>query len=145
MSFQAADCYSNRETGSCRPCVLLVDDEESVRVALMRYFARKGWDVCEAEDGVEARRMLSPNVGGEFDLIVCDLRMPRCSGPDLFRWLLDNRPDAARRVVFSSGDSESPESAAFLRETRRPVLSKPFELGQLARLIDEVYRPARAA
>ena len=145
MSLKAADCCSTRETGSRRPCVLLIDDEESVRVALMRYFARRGWDVCEAEDGEEARQMLAPNVGCEYDLVICDLRMPRCSGPELYRWLLDNRPDAARRVVFSSGDAESPESAVFLRETRRPVLSKPFELGQLARLIDEVYRPARAA
>ena len=102
MSLKAADCCSTRETGSRRPCVLLIDDEESVRVALMRYFARRGWDVCEAEDGEEARRMLSPNVGCEYDLVICDLRMPRCSGPDLYRWLLDNRPDAVREAYAVS-------------------------------------------
>ena len=145
MSLKAVDCCSNRGTGPCRPCVLIVDDEESVRGALMRYFARRGWDVCEAEDGEEARRMLEPNEGVEFDLVICDLRMPRLSGSDLYRWLTHSRPEAAERVVFSSGDIESVESAAFVKETRRPVLSKPFELCQLARVIDEVYRGARAA
>ena len=144
MSLKAADGCSNRDSGAYRPCVLIVDDEESVRTALMRYFARRGWNVCEAEDGEEARAMLAPNACA-FDLAICDLRMPRMSGPDFYRWLAQSRPDVASRLVFSSGDVDCPESAAFLSDAGRPVLSKPFDLCDLARLIDEIRGAARAA
>ena len=120
------------------PSVLLVDDEVVVRAAMRRFFARAGWTVSEATDGDAARRILEPNAAREFDLVICDLRMARVSGEELYRWILARRPVLASRVVFSSGDVESPETARFLAETGRPVLSKPFDLGALARIADEV-------
>ena len=135
----------DRKSRSCRPCVLLVDDETAVRAALSRYFVRHGWDVREAVDGVAAQRLLDPAVGHSFDLVLCDLRMPRFSGCDLYRWILVHRPDIEARLVFSSGDLQSPESAAFLSEARRPILPKPFDLGELARIVSDVARSAHAA
>jgi DNA-binding NtrC family response regulator len=127
------------------PSVLLVDDESGVRGAMRRYFSRCGWNVCEAEDGATARGLLDPDVGHEFDLVICDLRMPHWSGSDLYRWLSNHRPDAVARLVVSSGDVESPESSAFLTEAQRPVLPKPFELKDLRRVVDEVLESAQAA
>jgi two-component system NtrC family sensor kinase len=79
-----------------------------------------------------------------FDVVICDLHMPRFSGFAFYRWLAAVRPDAADRLVFSSGDVESNETAEFLREVRRPVLPKPFDLRDLDPVIDEVLA-ARAA
>jgi DNA-binding response OmpR family regulator len=124
--------------------VLIVDDEVSIRVALGRYFARRGWDVAEAADGEAARSLLEPNAAASFDVVICDLHMPRFSGFAFYRWLAAVRPDAAERLVLSSGDVEAGETAEFLREVRRPVLPKPFDLRELDRVIDEV-RGARAA
>ena len=53
--------------------------------------------------------------------------------------------DLASRLVFSSGDLLSPEFAAFLTEAGRPVLPKPFDLSELARIVEEVYADAHAA
>jgi CheY-like chemotaxis protein len=127
------------------PRVLLVDDEPAVRLAMLRFLTRRGWSVCEAEDGELARALLDPAAGQWFDLVICDLNMPRLSGCELYRWLAHHRPDAARRFVFASGDLLSPESTEFLKEARRPVLPKPFELCELARIVDEVASPAQAA
>jgi two-component system cell cycle sensor histidine kinase/response regulator CckA len=127
------------------PRVLLVDDERAVRVAMLRFLTRRGWSVCEAEDGESARALLDPAAGRSFDLVICDLNMPRLSGCELYRWLLQHRPDAAARFVFASGDLLSLESAEFLKEARRPVLPKPFELCELAQIVDEVYSQAQAA
>jgi DNA-binding NtrC family response regulator len=127
------------------PSVLLVDDEIAVRGAMRRYFTRHGWDVREADDGASARRLLDPAAGHEFDLVICDLRMPNCSGPDLYHWLANHRPDAIARLVFASGDVESPEWSAFLMDAQRPVLPKPFELSELRRVVDEVRGSVQAA
>jgi DNA-binding response OmpR family regulator len=144
MSSQRRERSSDRETSLARPCVLIVDDEISIRLAIGRYLARQGWEVCEAPDGDAARRLLEPNAGTSFDVVICDLHMPRFSGFAFYRWLAGARPDAAARVVFSSGDVESDETVRFLQDVRRPVLPKPFDLCELGRVIDEVLA-ARAA
>ena len=118
--------------------VLLIDDEAVIRAALSRYFARQGWVVREAADGDSALRILSDTDGEEFDVVICDLRMPRVSGEDLYRWMQQRRPAIASRFVFSSGDVLAPDVAAFLTETGRPVLPKPFDLSELARIVDGV-------
>jgi len=135
---------SNRDTSFGRPCVLIVDDEIAIRLAIGRYFARQGWEVREAPDGEVAQRLLEPNAGESFDVVICDLHMPRFSGFAFYHWLASARPDAAARVVFSSGDVEAHDTAQFLQAVRRPVLPKPFELCELDRVIDKV-RAARAA
>ncbi len=92
-----------------------------------------------------ARTLLDPIAGIEFDLVICDLQMPRLSGREFYGWLARTRPDLASRLVFSSGDLLSPEFAAFLTEAGRPVLPKPFDLSELARIVEEVYADAHAA
>ena len=79
MSPQRKQPCSSRETSFERPCVLIVDDEIAIRLAIGRYFARQGWDVREASDGEAAQRLLEPNADTSFDVLICDLRMPRFS------------------------------------------------------------------
>jgi CheY-like chemotaxis protein len=124
--------------------VLVIDDEAVIRRAMSRYFARLGWVVSEAADGDAAIGILGDVDGEEFDLVICDLRMPRTSGADLYRWMQQRRPQIAARFVFSSGDVLAPEAARFLEGAGRPVLPKPFDLGDLTRIIDEVRGSARA-
>jgi len=144
MPHQSQDRSSANAPGPCRS-VLLVDDEASVRIAMRRFLARRGWSVCEAADGESARTLLDPVSGVGFDLVICDLQMPRLSGREFYAWLARVRPELAQRLVFSSGDVLSPEFSEFLTEAGRPLLPKPFELSELARLVDEVYAGAHAA
>lgn len=117
------------------PRVLVIDDEGAVRGVLRRWLRRRGWEVCEASDGVGALEQLRPAPGdapaGEFDVIICDLRMPALSGPELHAWALQHRPDLAPRLVFASGDTQEETVAAFLRRSGCPVLEKPFEFSRL--------------
>jgi len=70
--------------------------------------------------GHSCGRLVDKLLGIEFDLVICDLQMPRLSGREFYGWLARARPDLASRVVFSSGDLLSPEFAAFLSEAGRP-------------------------
>ena len=116
-----------------------------MRAALRRFFTRRGWTVVEAGDGECAKALLDPTSQRVFDLLICDLAMPRVSGRDLFEWLARRRPDAVAKLVFSSGDVISHDVTPFLVEAGRPVLPKPFELAELTRIVEEVTRAAHAA
>ena len=136
---------SEQSNDDHQPTVLLVDDEPAVRSALRRFFARRGWSVVEAADGESACGVLEPSSGNAFELVICDLNMPRLSGRDLYAWVARNRPDALALFVFSSGDVISAETSLFLTQSGRPVLPKPFELSELGRIADDVSRSGHGA
>ena len=120
--------------------VLLVDDEATLRSALRRYFLRRGWKVQEAEDGEEARAMLldSGVIGGGFDAVLTDMRMPRLSGIALHELVAGVDPRIGRRFIFSSGDMGDEEAVAYLSRTSCPVVQKPFELASLLAIAERI-------
>jgi PAS domain S-box-containing protein len=121
-----------------KPRVLIIDDESSIRAALCRFFARRGWDVHEASDGAEGlEAILSGKV--EFTAVISDLKMPGCSGVELHDRIAEVAPELLERVVFSTGDVASAEAAEFVRRTRCTVLQKPFEL----RALDTILKRMR--
>lgn len=119
--------------------VLLIDDESSVRMALRRWFERQGWSVDEAVDGVQGLTLLLAAPSDEtYGLVLCDLRMPGMSGIELHGRLVAQRPGVLERFIFATGDTASPETSAFLARVERPVLEKPFELAQLAAIVEAI-------
>lgn len=124
--------------------VLLVDDESTLRSALRRFFNRRGWHVCEAEDGEQARAMLLDTavIGGGFDVVITDLRMPRLSGMALHELITRVAPGVSRRFIFSSGDTSDDEAAAYLARAHCPVVQKPFELASLLALVERTATDA---
>ncbi|HEY8795431.1 MAG TPA: response regulator [Gemmatimonadaceae bacterium] len=126
-----------------RSRLFVIDDESSIRSAISRFLTRRDWEVEEAEDGARALEMLLGSEPGFYDVVMCDLRMPNCSGAELYRALVAARPDLIRRLVFSSGDVASVEASTFLSSSGRPVIEKPFELAQLeevfGRILDDLH------
>lgn len=125
------------------PRVLLVDDEESIRSSLRRYFARTGWEVAEAADGGDALIAIEAARTNPFDLILCDLRMPGMSGDALYARLERDMPEVLRQLVLVSGDVVAPEAASLLATARCRVLEKPFELKALAAVAQAVLAEGR--
>ena len=113
-------------------------------MALRRCLSRDGWTVEEATDGRVALEKLIPATGARppFDLIICDLRMPGCSGAELHERLKAERPELLRRLIVATGDTVSDEAADFVRRTACPVLQKPFELSELRALVHRVVEGA---
>jgi CheY-like chemotaxis protein len=113
-------------------------------MALRRCLAREGWHVEEATDGRAALERLLPVTGPapHFDLIICDLRMPGCSGSELHERLKAERPALLRRLIVATGDTVSEDAADFVRRTSCPVLQKPFELSELRSLVHRVVEAA---
>ncbi|HIF12992.1 MAG TPA: response regulator [Dehalococcoidia bacterium] len=118
--------------------VLVIDDEETVRTALMASIETfDGFEVDTAEDGEIGLEMIS---GERYDVVLVDLMMPVVDGFEILRQLRDmgddSRPD---RVILVSGMVD-PALQANVREFGGDaILGKPFRLDDLRRrLVDEL-------
>jgi two-component system copper resistance phosphate regulon response regulator CusR len=87
-----------------------------------------GHTVEVAADGQDGLQLA---LGGDYDLIFTDVRMPGLGGREFFETLRTRAPDAAARVVFATGDTISGDTLALLEQSGRPVLHKPFKLAEL--------------
>jgi two-component system NtrC family sensor kinase len=106
----------------------VVDDEREVGEAMAEFLEAEGFVVTTVEDGAGAKAAL---MGGIFDAIFCDLRMPDIDGPALFDWACQAIPGIAERFVFVTGDTLGEAAARFLERADRPVLEKPFSRDSL--------------
>ena len=70
--------------------ILLVDDDQLYRRAIRRVFVSWGWIVKEAEDGVEAMKIVEFN--DKLDIVISDLDMPNMNGIELRLKLKSNNP-----------------------------------------------------
>ncbi len=129
--------------GHAVPALLIVDDEEPIRLALRRYFERSGWQVDEAADGKQAIAHLSlPGAAAKYDLVLCDVRMPGLDGVAVHAWVREKLPALLPRLVMATGDVSSDGAANFLAGLTTPVLEKPFELAEVAALVDRLRAEA---
>src|SRR5262245_64837467 len=80
--------------------VLVVDDEEVVRILISRALTEAGYRVLLAIHGVNATAILEQDTPA-VDLVICDLVMPVMTGRDLARWLGAHRPELP--ILFISG------------------------------------------
>ena len=125
-------------TGARR--ALIVDDERTIRSSVARYLRKRGWDVDEAEDGRVALLKLERSPPGVYHVVISDLRMPHCTGDQLHDWLAQYRPDLFACLILITGDLTSPAMSDFIARTPRPLVEKPFELAELARIIEAVLK-----
>ena len=115
--------------------VLVVEDEPALAAAVGEALTDAGFIVDRAGDGEEALR----RVGNRpYDLIVCDLKMPRVDGKTFYERLSAELPDLARHVIFVTGDVAGTEAEKFLQESGCRWLAKPFRLGDLLRTAREI-------
>lgn len=118
---------------SGQPTCLVVDDDVSMRVLLRGYLRALGYDVSEAGDGEEALREAQAT---DFDLIICDVKMPLMDGAEFYRALRDSHPERASRIVFATGVLPTDDIDSFLRSLPNARLQKPFRLAALRAAIE---------
>lgn len=117
--------------------VLVVDDEPHILHYMQATLESWGHEVVVAHDGSQAlkRALMQP-----FDLIICDLRMPRLGGREMFQTLSRMHPTVADRIIFATGDTVRGDTLQFLEELGRPFLQKPFKLDALRRVLAGVVK-----
>lgn len=116
--------------------LLLVDDEEDLRVLGVRMLSRLGFHVVTASDGQEAVDVYRRGEGG-FRGVILDLTMPRMDG--LEAWTELNRMDPGAKVILMSGFSSEDVVARFEEKGIAGFLQKPFTFEDLGKMMSEVF------
>lgn len=114
--------------------ILVVDDELPLATTLQTILTRDGHQVTIASDGEAAINSLARQ---DYDLILCDLKMPKVNGEQVYKWLQANKPHLRENIVFMTGDFLHPAIQRALGEGNVPILHKPFRVDELRALIRE--------
>lgn len=122
-------------TGSAT--ILLVEDEDAVRIFSARALRDKGYHVIEASSGEQALDIFESKER-KIDLIVTDVVMPNMDGPDLIKKIRSY--DSEVKVVFISGYTEDSFRERLSQDNKIHFLPKPFNLKDLATKVKEVLQ-----
>jgi DNA-binding NtrC family response regulator len=126
------------DTSEYRGRVLVVDDEESLRHALVKGLRRGGYLVLEAPTGREAVDLFA---AGGIDAVLADLRLPDLSGLDLvaiFQEMDDEVP-----VVVMTGYGSVETALEAMRRGAKDYVQKPFSVEEVVRILDRAIGEQR--
>ncbi len=115
--------------------LLVVEDEEALRVAICDYLRGMGYTVLDAASGPQALAEASQHAG-RIDLLISDVVMPKMSGRELSEIL--GRLSPGVRTLFMSGYTDDSALRHGIRDLSTTFLQKPFPLGRLARRVREL-------
>ncbi|HEX6840798.1 MAG TPA: PAS domain-containing protein [Stellaceae bacterium] len=115
--------------------LLLVEDEDPVRLFSARALRNKGYKVIEAKSGEAALEVITSG-SEKVELLITDVVMPRMDGPNLVKHVRELYP--TMKVIFISGYTEDAFRKRLDHDTDIHFLPKPFSLKQLAGKVKEV-------
>lgn len=118
-----------------RPWVLVVDDESTIAQLIADVLGGEGYNVDTAPHGVAALERLEQRT---YDAVLSDLRMPELDGLGLFHEIEQRHPDLLHRFAFITGTSEHADYQGFIDDVKVPVLTKPFDMADLVRVVQEL-------
>lgn len=108
------------------PKVLIIDDERSIRNAIREILEYEKFEVDEAEDGLSGVVKVK---GGKFDVILCDIKMPKMDGGEVLDRILLLAPDTP--VVMISGHGDIETAVDLLKKGAYDYIPKPLDLNRL--------------
>lgn len=108
--------------------ILLIEDEAAIRRVLKRIIAdeNKAYEVEEAEDGILGLEIVKEN---DFDLILCDIKMPKMDGVEVLQKLKEIKPEIP--VIMISGHGDLDTAVQTMRMGAYDYISKPPDLNRL--------------
>lgn len=114
--------------------VLIVEDEDAVRIFATEALKRQGYEVLQASDGLEALDIMEEE-NYEVDLVVSDVKMPEMDGPTLFSELRKTCPYL--KFIFVSGYADDAFGHSLDPDADFVFLPKPYTLAQIAETVKE--------
>lgn len=137
----ADEKQNGADTGGVHPrplkAVLLVDDDKQLASALQWILKDENFLVDVAYDGEEA--LLKVKVH-EYDVVICDLMMPRLRGDQFYLEAEKLRPELAERFIFITGFAGDSGMKEFLQQRQLKHLAKPFQIQELIDCAKELLR-----
>ncbi len=117
--------------------ILVVEDEPAICNICQRVLTREGFEVNIAVNGRVAQDMIEQK---QFSLCLVDIRTPEMNGEELYQWLEKKYPQLSDRVIFTTGDTMGGDIQAFLEQSGRTFLPKPFTPEELKAIVQEAFK-----
>ena len=111
--------------------ILIVDDEETIRLALRKFLRSRGYEVEIAGSGDQALQILDKQ---SFSLMLCDVRMPGMTGVQVVPQALGRDPDLA--IIMLTAVNDAATATEVLSAGASDYLMKPVELADLQQAVD---------
>jgi DNA-binding NtrC family response regulator len=108
------------------PHILIIDDEASIRSALREILEYEHYTVREAEDGQAALKLLEKE---SFDLIFCDIKMPRMDGMEVLEKMKERGVESPVVIITGHGSVETAVEA--LKKGAYDFIQKPLDLNRI--------------
>jgi DNA-binding response OmpR family regulator len=99
-----------------------------------RVLTREGFEVDIAVNGILAQDMIKKR---QYQICLIDIRTPKMSGAELYQWLQKKYPRLANQVIFTTGSMIDEKTMAFIEQSGRPFLAKPFTPDELTAIVKE--------
>lgn len=119
--------------------VLIIDDEEPILSMIREDLASLGYNVEVTTDGEKALRDLEYT---NFDIAICDWKMPGLNGRQIYEQLREINPKICERMIFITGDVVNPQIRRFVEMEKRPCLAKPFTLPEFHSAVENILAAA---
>lgn len=116
------------------PSILIADDNEEELLTLDRVFRGEGYEICLANDGFTAVKIVRSR---ELDLVITDICMPSLGGIETIREIKLIRPQMPIVVITGYPSKEIVVSA--LEEGAYCLLRKPIEIDYLRQIVREIF------
>lgn len=116
--------------------ILLAEDEPSIRKLIAKILISAGYNVIQAEDGIDALEKAEQS-SGKIDMLLTDLVMPRMGGKELYDKLMEKRRGI--RVLYISGYTDNVIVHNFVMQDGVNFLQKPFRPQELLQKIRKVF------
>jgi DNA-binding NtrC family response regulator len=117
--------------------ILVVDDEEALRIVLSAELEGEGYQVTGAADGQEAINILAAK---EFDLILLDIKMPNVDGFEVLKYVKEHCPKT--KVVMLTGFADLKNAIESKKLGAEDFVSKPYDLVDLLTTVERVLTGA---
>jgi CheY-like chemotaxis protein len=118
-----------------RTSVLAIDDEPLILKVVAQILGLEHDVTCEPSAVAALERFRS---GQRFDVVLCDLMMPRMTGIDLHSALLEIDPKQAQAMLFLTGGAFTARTQAFIDRFQNATIEKPFNQATLVRRVREL-------
>jgi signal transduction histidine kinase/CheY-like chemotaxis protein len=122
--------------------ILVVEDEATVAQLIVDVLREEGH---EAEAAVDSQDGLTRISRFRYDLVICDLRMPRLDGPAFYDALKRSGSAVHDRIIFITGDLLAPRTLDFLEPNKLPYLAKPFLVEELKLAVNRMLERSIAS
>ena len=127
---QAASPIAKKESSSVIETkrVLLLEDDEMFKGIIKEFLESNFYDVIAVNNGAEGVRAVMKD---EFDVIICDMMMPKLPGDMFYTAIERMRPHLCRRFIFITGHRGNQKINDFIKQVRGTMLTKPFHMDDL--------------